>query len=99
MTINEIIAKYTNGEADLETTNEALKKADAGFYLDPMKNKLTEEEIANCTAGLLDTGTGSLDKVTIKDGHLTNCDCGEMIAYVLMNGKTYKVEGTKIIGL
>ena len=99
MTINEIIAKYTIGEADLDTTNEALKKANAGFHLDPMKNKLTEEEIANGTAGLLDTGTGSLDKVLIKDGHLVNCDCGEMIAYVLMNGETYKVEGTKIIGL
>lgn len=99
MTINEIIAKYTIGEADLDTTNEALKKANAGFHLDPMKNKLTKEEIANGTAGLLDTGTGSLDKVLIKDGHLVNCDCGEMIAYVLMNGETYKVEGTKIIGL
>ena len=99
MTINEIIAKYTIGEADLDTTNEALKKANAGFHLDPMKNKLTEEEIANGTAGLLDTGTGSLDKVMIKDGHLVNCDCGEMIAYVLMNGEIYKVEGTKIIGL
>ena len=99
MTINEIIAKYTIGEADLDTTNEALKKANAGFHLDPMKNKLTEEEITNGTAGLLDTGTGSLDKVLIKDGHLVNCDCGKMIAYVLMNGETYKVEGTKIIGL
>ena len=40
-----------------------------------------------------------LYKVLIKDGHLINYDYGEMIAYVLMNGETYKVEGTKIISL
>ena len=69
MSINEILMKYTNGEADLEKTNQALKEAGAKYHLDPGKNALTEAEIRATTVGtypdmangwgLLDTGTGS----------------------------------------
>ena len=92
MSINDILKKYTAGEADLPTTNEALKEAGAGFHLDPEKNTITDEERA--THGLLDTGTGTLDKVEIKDMHLVNMDCGEMYALCIFGGKTYKVHGT-----
>ena len=95
MEINDIIAKYTAGEADLPTTNEALKEAGASFHLDPEKNTITEEE--RTTHGLLDTGTGTLDKVEILDMHLVNMDCGEMYALCIFNGKTYKVHGTELV--
>ena len=42
--INETMSKYTAGEITLEQANEELKKAEAGFHLDPNKNVLTEEE-------------------------------------------------------
>lgn len=97
MKANEILMKYTNGEFTVEQANEELKKIKAGYHLDPKKHELTEEEIKNGTAGLLDTGTGSMDKVQIKDGELVNCDCGNMVAFVIVGGETYKVEGKKIV--
>ena len=103
-TINEILMDYTAGKSDLPTTNQALKEAGAGFHLDPGKNALTEEEIRATTVGaypdmangwgLLDTGTGSLDKVEVRNGKLVHMDCGEMYALCLIAGKTYKVHGT-----
>ncbi len=104
MNITETILKYTSGEKTLEETNDALKEAGAGFHLDPKKNWLSPDEIVNGTAGLLDTGTGTLDKVQIVDGELkyavnTVMPDGKtnMIAHVLVNGKTYEVFGTKLV--
>lgn len=105
--ITDILREYTNGEATLEETNAALKEAGANVHLNPGKNKLTEEELAVTHAGdtpeetggfgLLDTGTGSLDKVRVVDGKLMDCDCGEMIAFVLIGGKTYRVQGDTLV--
>lgn len=95
MTTNEILKKYTAGEMDLEEANKALKEAGASFHLDPDRNTITDEERA--THGLLDTGTGTLDKVEIKDMHLVNMDCGEMYALCIFDGKTYKVRGTELV--
>ncbi len=101
--ITEIILKYTAGEATLEETNAALKEAGSGLSLNPEKNVLTEEDKRSTTIGyypdqangwgLLDTGTGSFDKVQVKDGRLVGCDCGEMPALYLIAGKTYRVKG------
>ena len=73
--INETLSKYTAGEITLEQANEELKAAGAGFHLDPNKNVLTEEEKRATTIGhfpdqangfgLLDSGTGTLDKVRV----------------------------------
>ena len=92
--VEEIILKYKNGEATLEETNAALKEIESGLRYDPDKNVIHpgEEE----TFGLLDTGTGSLDKVEIRDGELVNMDCGEMYALCIFNGKTYRVHGKKL---
>lgn len=95
MNINEIIGKYTAGEATLEDTNKALKAEGATFHLDPKKNTITDEE--RDSYGLLDTGTGSLDKVEIESMKLKNMDCGDMYALCTFNGKTYKVKGTKLV--
>ena len=105
--INETMSKYTAGEITLEQANEELKKAEAGFHLDPNKNVLTEEEKRSTTIGcypdqangfgLLDTGTGTLDKVRVKDGRLVNCDMGESYALLIIAGRTYRVKGTVLV--
>ena len=95
MNVTEILRKYTTGEYDANQTNEALKEAGSDLYVNPGKNVILPDE--RTTHGLLDTGTGSLDKVEIKDGHMVNCDCGEMPAFCYFNGKTYKVNGTELM--
>ena len=94
MNITEIIRAYTTGDKTLDEANAALKEAGSGLQLDPTRNVITEAE--RKTQGLLDTGTGSLDKVEVKDGHLVNCDCGEMYALCIYDGKTYQVKGTTL---
>ena len=98
--ITDIINKYTVGEATLEDTNTALAEMGADIHLEPGKHELTAEETTAATAngyGLLDTGTGSLDKVLVKDGHLVDCDCGEMYALCMIAGKTFRVQGTALV--
>lgn len=95
----EIIGLYTKGEKTLVETNEALAAAGAGFHLDITKHNLTPAEIVEKTAGLLDTGTGSFDKVKVdlEKMELVNCDCGNMFALCLIAGETYKVDGKKLV--
>lgn len=88
--INEIMTAYTSGKKSLEETNTALKEAGADFYIDPMHNKLTAEKIA-AGYGLLDSGTGSLDVVQVRNGKLVNADCGGMYALVWLKNKMYHV--------
>ena len=99
--INEILSKYTTGEITLEQTNINLKDAGSNLYLDPERNILTQSEIEEtitgetpaeaCGMGLLDTGTGSLDKVLVEDGKLVDNN-GDMHALLLIGGKTYHVQ-------
>ena len=104
--ITEILWKYTRGEATLEETNAALQEAKAGICLDAEKNAITEAE-RQATAvgekpcevngfGLLDTGTGSLDKVEVREGRLVDADCGSMVAFCIIGGKTFRVCGDKL---
>jgi len=105
--LKEIISKYTAGDATLEATNAELEKVGAKFHLNPKKNVLSEEEKRATTIGyypeqangygLLDTGTGSLDKVKIQNGKLVNCDCGMMYALVSIAGRTYHVKGDTLV--
>lgn len=105
--ITEILNEYTNGTKTLEETNAALKEAGADFHLNPDKNALTEEEIkativsddpAGVTGfGLLDSGTGTMDKVQVKEGVMVNCDMGESYAIVLIGGKMFNVDGAKLV--
>lgn len=113
--INEILAKYTAGEATAEETNEALKEEGATFHIVPGKNVLTEEDIAATSVGetpaeangygLLDTGTGSMEKVKVENGVLVNGPINQvqpdgttnMLAYVLIGGKTYEVKGDTLV--
>lgn len=63
MTINEIIAKYTNCEATLDETNEALKEMQAGFHLEPNRNEIKPEEEEYF--GRLNDGFGADEKVRV----------------------------------
>ena len=94
-TITDIIQDYTIGKTPLEETNAALKEAGANFHLDPEKNTIAEDE--QDRYGLLDTGTGTLDKVEIEDMQLKNMDCGEMYALCIFQGKTYRVKGRELV--
>lgn len=112
--MNEIIKKYTSGEATLEETNAAMASAGAGFHLDPGRNTLTEEEIKTTTVGaspsdangygLMDTGTGTLDKVHVVDGVIQGGPVNEvredgkvsMKATVYIGGKQYAVAGDQL---
>lgn len=96
MTINKILQAYTHGEFTLEQANEELKNAGATFHLDPEKNTLSAEEI-KLGFGLLDTGTGYMDKALMVGGQLVHADCGDMVAYFIQNGTTYKVHGNKLV--
>lgn len=96
MTINEILHAYTKGEYTLEQANAELANVGANFHLDPNKNALSAEEI-KLGFGLLDTGTGYMDKALMVGNQLVHADCGDMVAYFIHDGKTYKVEGKKCI--
>lgn len=111
MDINQIINQYTKGEITPEEANAALKEAGVGFHFEPGQNTLTAEEIAATVGGpgpedadgwgLLDTGTGSLDKVHVEHGVLTGGAINQvredgsttMTAYVHIGGYTYEVYG------
>lgn len=109
-TINEILRDYTTGETDLEKTNAALKEAGAGFRFVPGQNEITEEDRRQTVVGyypeqasgfgLLDTGTGSMEKVRVTNGKLDHAvnqvqpdGTTNMTAYVIICGKIYEVLG------
>ena len=96
MTTTKIIAAYTMGGISLEEANRRLAEAKAGFVIDTDRCKRTPEKIAQ-GAGLLDTGTGTLDPVQVRDNELVDNDMGDMPAFVCLKGTWYEVEGNKII--
>ena len=101
--INDILSEYTTGDITMEKANAELAAAGSSTYLNPEKNVLTKDEIEEtvvgespadaCGTGLLDTGTGCLDKVLVADGKLVDNDVGEMYALCIIGGKVYHVEG------
>ena len=102
-TIEEIILDYTKGEKDLPETNEALKEAGSDLYLNPDRNKLTEEEKRATTIGyypdmangygLMDHGVGDMEKVHVVGGKTVDVNMGAETAYVYIAGKKYRLRG------
>ena len=98
----EIIKKYSAAELTLEEANAKLK----GIKLDPGKNVLTEEEkratTIGCYAdmangwGLLDTGTGTFDKVTVTNGKLAY-GVGDTFALCFIGGKMCEVKDDTLV--
>ena len=103
MTTNEILNKYTTGEMTLPEANEALKEADSDLYLDPNRNVITPEELAETRVGvtpdeangygLMDHGVGCMEKVHVVNGRTVDVDMGQETAYVYMAGKRYRLRG------
>ena len=102
-TTEEIILDYTKGEKDLPETNEALKEAGSDLYLDPDRNKLTEEEKHSTTVGYypdqangygpMDHGVGCLEKVHVVNGKTVDVNMGAETAYVYIAGRKYRLRG------
>lgn len=102
-TIEEIILDYTSGKAGLPETNEALKAAGSDLYLNPDRNKLTEEEMRGTTVGyypdqangygLMDHGVSCMEKVHVVDGKTVDVNMGAETAYVYIAGKKYELKG------
>ena len=88
MTGYEIIKKWENGELSVEEANAQLKGIGSYVFINPVKNVIPEGEEEKY--GMLDTGTGSLDRVEIKDGKLVH-NIGSMFAMVKYMGKWYNV--------
>lgn len=109
MEATDILRRYTSGEFTAEQVNAELDNIGVyQYHLDVNKNKITEEEQAATSLGLfppstvngfglLDTGTGTLDKVEVRAGQLTNMDCGEMYALLYIGGEMFKIEGKKLV--
>lgn len=96
MTATEIIATYTMGSISLEEANRRLDESGAGFTLAPDRCKLTPEMIEQGW-GLLDTGTGTLDPVQVRDDELVDTDLGEMPGFVCLRGVWHEVKGRQIV--
>ena len=110
--INEIIETYKRAcfeatpaerKVALDKANEALKGT--GISLNPDKNAVLPSEAAvvcedvNKINGfaLLDTGTGSLDKVEIINGKLKH-SVGDIVAFVVIGDALFEVQnGTDLV--
>ena len=98
MTTTKIIATYTMGGISLEEANRRLAEAKACFVIDPDRCKLTPEMIEQGW-GLLDTGTGTLDPVQVRDNELVDNDMGDMPAFVCLAGTWYEVKGRNVMDI
>ncbi len=102
-TVEEVLRKYTLGEASKDETNDALKELGSPLNLDPDRNVITPEELAETRVGmtpdkangfgLMDHGVGCLEKVHVVDGRTVDVDMGQEAAYVYMAGKVYRLRG------
>ena len=64
--IEKIIAEYQSGAIALDEANKRLFDADCGFYLNPWK---VEDVGYDQGVGLLDSGTGTLDRIRVIETH------------------------------
>lgn len=100
-TVEEVLRKYTLGEAGKDETNDGLKELGSPLRLNPDRNVITPEELAETRVGmtpdkangfgLMDHGVGCLEKVHVVDGRTVDVDMGQEAAYVYMAGKVYRL--------
>lgn len=101
MKYTDIINGWKSGAYGVEDANKKLQAIGAGFTINPDKNKITPDEAMKGDErngfGMLDTGTGSMDKVEIREMKLVH-NIGDMKAFVKFNGKLYEVkDGEKLV--
>ena len=102
-TVEEVLQKYTLGEAGKDETNDGLKELGSPLRLNPDRNVITPEELLETRAGetpdeangygLMDHGVGCLEKVHVVNGRTVDVDMGQETAYVYMAGKRYRLRG------
>ena len=102
-TLEDVLRKYTLGEASKDETNDALKELDSPLHLDPGRNVIAPEELAETHVGetpdeangygLMDHGVGCLEKVHVVDGRTVDVDMGQETAFVYIGGKCYRLQG------
>ena len=102
-TVEEVLQKYTLGEAGKDETNDGLKELGSPLRLNPDRNVITPEELAETRVGmtpdeangygLMEHGAGSLEKVHVVGGRTVDVDMGQETAYVYMAGKRYRLRG------
>ena len=108
MTINEIIFKFSSGEIPVEDANKELENIGSTIRLNPERNTITEDEYAETSLGLfppttvngyglMETGTGSLDKVEIRAGRLVNGGIGDMPGAVFVDGVRFEISDDKLV--
>lgn len=106
-TMEEVLRKYTLGEASKDETNDALKELGSPLRLDPDRNVITQEEIAETRVGetpdeangygLMDHGVGCMEKVHVVNGKTVDVNMGAETAYVYIAGKKYELKGDTLV--
>lgn len=103
-TVEEVLKRYTMGELTPEAANKELAGIeDNALQLDPNRNVITPEELAETRVGetpdeangygLMDHGVGALEKVHVVNGHTVDVDMGAEAAYVYIAGRKYRLQG------
>lgn len=103
------------GTASAEDVNAALKKLGVGLSFQPGKQIITPEELMETTVGavaakangygMLNTGTGFMDKVKVVNGKLVNGAINQvmadgstnMYAVVYILDRKYEVKGDTLV--
>ena len=80
--IAKVFEEIDAGTITLEEANKRLMEAGAHYYLNPWKNKIGRNEQG---VGLLDTGTGTLDK-----GRVIETDERIWLAEPVFNAEAFK---------
>ena len=103
------------GVESAEDVNAALKKLGVGLHFEPGKQIITPEELMETTVGavaakangygMLDTGTGYMDKVKVVNGKLVNGAINQVMpdgstnmnAVVYILDRKYVVKGDTLV--
>ena len=103
------------GTEAAEDVNAVLKKLGVGMHFEPGKQIITPEELMETTVGavaskangygMLDTGTGYMDKVKVVNGKLVNGAINQvmpdgstnMYAVVYILDRKYEVKGDTLV--
>ena len=93
--------KTNRHQAGKDETNDGLKELGSPLRLNPDRNVITPEELAETRVGetpaeangwgILDHGVGSLEKVHVVNGRTVDVDMGHEAAYVYIAGRKYRL--------
>ena len=107
MTLENVLRKYTLGEASKDETNDALQELSSPLRLDPDRNVITPEELAETRVGetpdeangygLMDHGVGDMEKVHVVGGKTVDVNMGQEFALVYIAGKKYELKGDTLV--